>query len=156
MRRSLFGLGCSATLTAVLMWCGTSITGCGAVSDGDASGGGDHPHKGQIVPLDEPVDPTGQRTAEDHAQIGHVEVDGRIVELILEPAKSMLMLMGGAWMEMTPAAGADIHVEVKVSDPGSKTRIPHSAIEFHAENVTTGQTMVEELHPMCGGSGLHY
>ena len=152
MRRSLFRLGCGATLSAMLMWSGTSITGCSPAT----GGGGGHQHDGQLVPLDEPVDPTGQRTTEDHAQIGHVEVDGRIVELVLEPAKSMSMLMGGAWMEMAPAAGADIHVEVKVSDPGSKTRIPHSAIEFHAENETTGQTMVEELHPMWGGSGLHY
>ncbi|MCH8866899.1 MAG: iron transporter [Proteobacteria bacterium] len=161
MKSSVFQLRIIPVLAAVLVWVGMSTMGCTSV-DGGGGGGGDHAddhggaHAGDLVHLDEPVDPTGARTAEDHAVIGHKEVDGRIVELILEPAKSMFMLMGGNWMEMAPAAGADIHVEVKITDPGSKDRPPHSAIEFHAENETTGEKMEEELHPMWGGSGLHY
>lgn len=151
MKSSVWQLQMMSAFAAVLVWVGMSVMGCTSVG-----GGGADDHEGELAPLDEPVDPTGLRTTEDHANIGHKEIDGRIVELVLEPAKSMLMLMGGNWMEMAPAAGADIHVEVKITDPGSNDRPAHSAIEFHAENETTGETMEEELHPMWGGSGLHY
>lgn len=159
-------------IVVVFMWLGTSLTGCAtgggggggpAAADGDDGGGegqgegeGDHGHEGETVALGAPVDPTGVATEEDHANIGYQTVDGRIVELVLEPAKSMMMLMGGAWMEMGPMAGEDIHIEVKITDPASQTRIPHSEVEFHAENETTGEKMAETLHPMWGGSGLHY
>lgn len=143
-------------VAAGLMCWGVSLPGCVPVTDGGEDHDNGPGHQGQLIHLDEPVDPTGARTTEDDAHIGHKEVDGRIVELVLEPAKSMLMFMGGGWMEMAPALGEDIHVEVKITDPASKDRPPHSAIEFHAENETTGETMEEDLHPMWGGSGLHY
>ena len=48
------------------------------------------------------------------------------------------------------------HVEAKPIDPKSKTRIPYADVTFEAINKDTGKKVKGSLHPMWGGSGLHY
>ena len=76
--------------------------------------------------------------------------------MIFEPAKAMWVYMNGMWMDMSPAPDEPIHVEVKPVDEASGTRITDVAVVFAATNTTTGETMNEDLHPMWGGSGLHF
>lgn len=81
-----------------------------------------------------------------------------IVQLELEPAKGMWMQMGApsTWMEHPVGSGELFHVEVKPIDPKSKTRIPYAVVNFAAVNRDNSQTIDGKLHPMWGGSGLHY
>ncbi len=109
------------------------------------------PLKGKVLALNPAVDPS-----QVEQRVGYQTVDGRIVQLILEPSKDMWMLMDNMWMQMFVQSSEKFHVEVKVTDPISKTRIPHSKIQFYAKNITTNATVDKELHPMWGGSGLHY
>lgn len=88
--------------------------------------------------------------------VGRALSEGMIIMFELEPAKAMLMQMGGKWMEHGVGPGERFHVEVKPIDPGSKTRISHADVIFEATNKTTGKTLRADLHPMWGGSGLHY
>lgn len=76
----------------------------------------------------------------------------------IEPAKSMWMPMahGGMWMEMKPGADEKYHFEVKPEDPNSKTRISYAKVTMELVNKNTGKKIAGELHPMWGGSGLHY
>jgi uncharacterized protein involved in high-affinity Fe2+ transport len=57
---------------------------------------------------------------------------------------------------MGVAPGQLYHVEVKPIDPISKTRIPYANVMFTTTNRDTGETVKGMLHPMWGGSGLHY
>jgi uncharacterized protein involved in high-affinity Fe2+ transport len=90
--------------------------------------------------------------------VGRNLVEGMIIQLELEPAKGMWMQMGNpsTWMEHPVGRGELFHVEVKPIDPKSKTRIPYAAVKFTAVNRENWQTVVGKLHPMWGGSGLHY
>lgn len=134
------------------------------ISAGCGGGGGgftlSHTHGVVTSTWSAGVDPTGISTTEDHAEVGYNEVDGRIVSLTLEPSKAMKMWMEmdgmWMWMEMTPTAAQNLHYEVKITDPGSQTRIPHSRVDISIENVSTGASFARELHSMWGGSGLHY
>ena len=58
--------------------------------------------------------------------------------------------------ELVPAAGEVDHLEVKPIDPRSKTRISNATVVFDATNRDTAKSVKGELHPMWGGSGLHY
>lgn len=99
---------------------------------------------------------------EDAAQktvlIGRNVADNMIVIFELEPAKSMWMQMGNPpkWTEHPVGKGELYHVEVKPVDPKSKTRISSAKVTFDALNRTNGKKVSGILHPMWGGSGLHY
>lgn len=81
-----------------------------------------------------------------------------VIMFEIEPAKSMWMSMGKPpkWMEHPPSAAEKFHVEVKPIDPKSKTRIPYAEVKFEAVNKDNRKKVEGVLHPMWGGSGLHY
>ena len=54
------------------------------------------------------------------------------------------------------AKGEIFHVEVKPVDPKSRTRIPYAEVKFSAVNRDNKKLVSLTLHPMWGGSGLHY
>jgi hypothetical protein len=90
--------------------------------------------------------------------IGRVTADGMVLQLELEGSEPMWMQMGTrpVWSEHQPTAGERYHVEVKVTDPETKMRIPYAGITFAATLAETGRTMSISLPPMWGSSGLHY
>ncbi len=90
--------------------------------------------------------------------IGRVTTGGMVFQLELEGSEAMWMQMGTPpiWGAHTPAADERFHVELKLSDPKSKTRIPYAHITFAATNKETGKSMSLILPPMWGSSGLHY
>ena len=108
--------------------------------------------------------------------VGRALAGDMIIQLELEPAKGMWMAMTasvqlemdnsrGRWVVLTTPAkwaghaikkGELYHVEVKPIDPRSKTRIPYAEVKFKAVNRDNGKTVADRLHPMWGGSGLHY
>jgi len=81
-----------------------------------------------------------------------------IIQLELEPAKGMWMQMGNplTWTAHPVGPGELFHVEVKPIDPKSKTRISYANVSFTAVHQESGRKVEGELHPMWGGSGLHY
>lgn len=81
-----------------------------------------------------------------------------IIQLELEPAKAMWMLMGSppAWTVHKVGRDDLFHVEVKPIDPTSGTRISYAEVYFSAFNQNNQQRVEGRLHPMWGGSGLHY
>ena len=70
----------------------------------------------------------------------------------------MWMQMGTppTWSAHQPAEGERYHVEMKLTDPKSKTRIPYANVSFAATHKETGKSTVLPLPPMWGSSGLHY
>ena len=108
--------------------------------------------------------------------LGRSSAGDMIIQLELEPAKAMWMAMTasvqlemdqsrGTWVLLaTPPRWSDhsveegeiYHVEVKPIDPQSKTRIPYASVKFEAVNRDNGRRVEGLLHPMWGGSGLHY
>ena len=100
--------------------------------------------------------------AEDPTQkavlIGRNVTDNMIIQLEIEGSEAMWMKMGakGTWGEHHPTAKEKYHVELKLTDPKSKTRIPYVKPVFKAKNMNTGKEMSLVLPPMWGGSGLHY
>ena len=90
--------------------------------------------------------------------IGRVASAGMVLQLELEGAEPMWMQMGSppTWGAHQPAANERYHVELKLSDPKTKTRIPYANSTFAAKNVDSGKTMTLSLPPMWGSSGLHY
>ena len=100
--------------------------------------------------------------AEDATQktvlIGRNVAADMVVIFELEPAKGMWMAMGNPpkWMEHPVGKGELFHVEVKPVDPKSKTRISYADVKFSAVNRDNKKKMSGTLHPMWGGSGLHY
>lgn len=107
----------------------------------------------KVKPLSVSEDPTKATIL-----VGRSEAAGMVIQFELEPATTMIMLVGTPPkpMEHAPAAGEIYHVEVKPIDPRSKTRIAYAHIVFEATNKDTGKSLKGELHPMWGGSGLHY
>ncbi len=81
-----------------------------------------------------------------------------VIQFEIEPATTMIMPMGSPprLTEHAPAAGEVYHLEVKPIDPRSKTRIAYANVRFEATNRDNGKSLKGELHPMWGGSGLHY
>ena len=100
--------------------------------------------------------------AEDSSQktvlIGRNLVDNMIVIFELEAPKAMRMQMGNPpkWTEHPVGKGELFHVEVKPVDPRSKTRISYADVKFTAVNRDNKKKVSGTLHPMWGGSGLHY
>ncbi len=98
--------------------------------------------------------------AEDATQktvlIGRNLADNMLVTFELEAAKSMWMRMGSQWTEHAVGKGEIYHVEVKPVDPKSATRIPYAEVKFSAVNRDNKKKIAGTLHPMWGGSGLHY
>ena len=90
--------------------------------------------------------------------IGRVATSGMILQLELEGSESMWMQMGNppVWDAHSPGADERYHVEFKLTDPKTKTRIPYAGITFAATNKDNGKTMTLLLPPMWGSSGLHY
>ena len=90
--------------------------------------------------------------------IGRVNSDGLLMQLEIEGAEAMWMPMGTPpkWSEHAPAKGELYHVEFKVTDLATKTRLPYAAVTFFAKNTDTGKSVELVLPPMWGGSGLHY
>ncbi len=90
--------------------------------------------------------------------IGRVAAGGMIFQLELEGSEAMWMQMGTppAWGAHQPGADERFHMELKLSDPKSKTRIPYAKITFEAQNADSGKSMSLPLPPMWGSSGLHY
>lgn len=90
--------------------------------------------------------------------VGRNMAGAMIIQLELEPAKGMWMQMGTppTWTEHRVGSGELFHVEVKPIDPKSKTRISYAVVKFTAVNGDSGQKVEGKLHPMWGGSGLHY
>ena len=90
--------------------------------------------------------------------IGRVATSGMVLQLELEGSEAMWMAMGTppVWGQHSPAADERYHVELKLDDPKTKTRIPYANVTFEATNVTTGKTATLLLPPMWGSSGLHY
>ena len=102
--------------------------------------------------------PVDASSAKHGVLVGRASAGGMLIQMELERAKGMWMLMGepAKWMEMGVAPGQLYHVEAKPIDPKSKTRIPYADVTFMAINKDTGEKVKGMLHPMWGGSGLHY
>ncbi len=102
--------------------------------------------------------PVDASKAKHGVLVGRASVGGMLIQLELEFGHGMWMLMGSPakWMEHRQFPGELYHVEVKPIDPKSKTRIPYADVTFEAVNKDTGKKVKGSLHPMWGGSGLHY
>ncbi|MCH9051648.1 MAG: iron transporter [Proteobacteria bacterium] len=102
--------------------------------------------------------PVDASSAEHGVLVGRASAGGMLIQMELERANGMWMLMGSPakWMEMGVTSSQLYHVEVKPIDPKSKTRIPYADVTFMAINKDTGEKVKGMLHPMWGGSGLHY
>jgi hypothetical protein len=90
--------------------------------------------------------------------IGRVATGDMVLQLELEGSEAMWKQMGKSskWGPHTPSANERYHVEFKLTNPKSKTRIPYANISFAATNKDTGKAMKLVLPPMWGSSGLHY
>jgi uncharacterized protein involved in high-affinity Fe2+ transport len=150
----------STALAAALM---SAVIAAGAVAAESADA--------EAKVLKAPKDP-----AQKTVLIGRALAGDMIIQLELEPSKGMWMAMTasvqiemdnskGRWVVLTTPSkwakhavekGELYHVEVKPIDPRSKTRIPYAEIKFKAINKDTGKRVEDRLHPMWGGSGLHY
>lgn len=90
--------------------------------------------------------------------VGRAATGNMLFQLELEGSEPMWMQMGNppTWEAHQPAADERYHVELKLTDPKTKTRIPYANINFAATNKETGKTISLPLPPMWGSSGLHY
>lgn len=90
--------------------------------------------------------------------IGRMATGNMVLQLELEGSEPMWMQMGSppVWAAHQPAANERYHVELKLTDPKSKTRIPYANVSFAATHKETGKTSTLPLPPMWGSSGLHY
>ena len=90
--------------------------------------------------------------------IGRATTGNMIFQLELEGSEPMWMQMGNppTWDAHTPDADERYHVELKLTDPKTNTRIPYANINFAATHKETGKTITVPLPPMWGSSGLHY
>ena len=107
----------------------------------------------KIMVLAAPEDPT-----KDAVLIGRINSDGLAMQLEIEGAEAMWMAMGtpAEWGEHAPEKDVRYHVEFKVTDLATKTRLPYALVTFTAKNTDTGKDLKLELLPMWGSSGLHY
>ena len=103
--------------------------------------------------LQQPADPL-----KGAVLIGKATTGGMGFQLEIEGAEAMWMQMGSppSWAAHQPAADERYHVEFKLTDPRSKTRIPYAEVVFTATNRDNGRTMTLALPPRWGSSGLHY
>jgi Fe2+ transport protein len=107
----------------------------------------------KVVVLAAHKDPT-----QDAVLIGRTNSDGLALQLEIEGAEAMWVPMGtpAKWREHAPAKGERYHVEFKITDLATKTRLPYALITFAATNKDNGKTVKLVLPPMWGSSGLHY
>ena len=107
----------------------------------------------RVKPLQSAADPV-----KGAVLIGKVTTGGMGFQLEIEGAEAMWMQMGSppSWAAHQPGADERYHVEFKLTDPRSKTRIPYAEAVFTATNRDNGRTMTVALPPMWGSSGLHY
>ena len=126
----------------------TLIVGCALVAQAAAQGA---PPKAKV--LSAPEDATKTTVL-----VGRASAANMIVAFEIEAAKGMWMRMGTPprWLEHPAAAGENFHLEVKPTDPKSKTRIPYAEVRISAVNTANGKKVEGILHPMWGSSGLHY
>ena len=127
---------------------GVSVLFAAAIAAGQSS-------EPKVKVLATPVDAS---KAEHGVFVGRASAGGMLIQLELEFGHGMWMLMGSPakWMEHRQLPDELYHVEVKPIDPKSKTRIPYADVTFEAINKDTGEKVKGSLHPMWGGSGLHY
>jgi len=111
------------------------------------------PAKAQVKALAVAADPVKKAVL-----IGRVATSGMVLQLELEGAEAMWMAMGTppVWGAHAPDPDERYHVELKLDDPKTKTRIPYANVTFEATNAATGKTATLPLPPMWGSSGLHY
>lgn len=90
--------------------------------------------------------------------IGKATTGNMMFQLELEGSEDMWMQMGNppTWGKHSPATGERYHVELKLNDPKTKTRIPYANITFSAVNKDNDKKLDLNLPPMWGSSGLHY
>ena len=100
--------------------------------------------------------PAAEDAAKKTVLIGRNLADNMLITFEIEAAKSMWMQMGSKWTEHRAGKGEIYHVEVKPVDPKSNTRIPYAEVTFSAVNRSNQKKVAGTLHPMWGGSGLHY
>ncbi len=107
----------------------------------------------KIKTLSTPADPLKKAIL-----IGRTTTGNMVFQLELEGSESMWMQMGNppVWGAHAPGKDEKYHVELKLTDPKSKTRIPYANITFTAINTETNRNMSLVLPPMWGSSGLHY
>ncbi len=135
-----------ADATVLLMVLATALAG--PVAAGQSS-------EPKVKVLATPVDAS---KAKHGVLVGRASAGGMLIQLELDFGHSMWMLMGSPakWMEHRQLPDELYHVEVKPIDPKSKTRISYADVTFEAINKDTGKKVKGSLHPMWGGSGLHY
>ena len=90
--------------------------------------------------------------------IGKVTTGNMMFQLELEGSEEMWMQMDNppTWGKHSPGKDERYHVEFKLTDPKSKTRIPYANITFTAVNRDNDKKLDLILPPMWGSSGLHY
>ncbi len=90
--------------------------------------------------------------------VGKVTTGDMMFQLELEGSEEMWAQMGNppVWGKHSPSKDERYHVEFKLTDPNSKTRIPYADITFTAVNKDNGKKLELHLPPMWGSSGLHY
>ncbi len=135
-----------ADATVLLMVLATALAG--PVAAGQSS-------EPKVKVLATPVDASKEKHG---VLVGRASVGGMLIQLELEFGHGMWMLMGSPakWMEHCQLPDELYHVEVKPIDPKSRTRISYADVTFEAINKDTGKRVKGSLHPMWGGSGLHY
>jgi hypothetical protein len=103
------------------------------------------PVKAQVKALAVAADPLKKAVL-----IGRVATSGMVLQLELEGAEAMRMPMGSppVWGPHSPGADERYHVELKLDDTKTKTRIPYANVTFEATNTTTGKTCTLLLPPM--------
>jgi uncharacterized protein involved in high-affinity Fe2+ transport len=107
----------------------------------------------KVKALSTPEDPS-QKTV----LVGRAAAAGMAIVFEIEAAKSMWMSMGTPprWKEHAPGATEKFHLEVKPTDQKSNTRVSYADVKLTAVNTDNGKKVQGKLHPMWGGSGLHY
>ncbi len=83
---------------------------------------------------------------------GRVTPERLILQLELESAEAIWMQMGTppTWDLHTPGKDKQDHVELKLTDPQSNTRVPYAGTSFKATNTETGTSMELPLNPDVG------
>lgn len=90
--------------------------------------------------------------------IGKITTGNMIFQLELEGSEEMWAQMGNppVWGKHSPGKEELYHVEFKLTDPQTKTRIPYANITVTAVNLENDKKLEIHLPPMWGSSGLHY
>jgi hypothetical protein len=117
------------------------------------SGAGAQTAEPTVKKLASPADPLKKAEL-----IGKVTTGGMLFQLELEGSEEMWALMGNPpiWGKHAPRKDERYHVEFKLTDPNSKTRIPYANITFTAVNRDNNKKIELHLPPMWGSTGLHY